>query len=36
MNWIDLATNLSPATPFHFIDTNSSVTNRFFKVRLEP
>ncbi len=36
-NWTDLTTNLSPATPFQYIDTNAlSSTNRFYRVRLSP
>jgi hypothetical protein len=35
-NWIDLVTNLSPATPFQFTDTNAPSTNRFYRARLSP
>jgi hypothetical protein len=36
-NWTDIATNLSPATPFEFNDTNLGfLTNRFYRVRLTP
>jgi hypothetical protein len=33
----DVATNVSPATPFQFTDTNAiSATNHFYRVRLAP
>ncbi len=35
-NWIDLATNLSPTTPFLYTDTNAPASNRFYGVRLSP
>ena len=35
-SWIDLVTNLSPATPFQFTDTNAPSTNRFYRARLSP
>jgi hypothetical protein len=35
-NWTDLITNLSPATPFQFTDTNATSTNRFYRARLSP
>jgi len=34
-NWIDIATNFSQATPFHFSDSNAR-SNRFYKTRLAP
>ncbi|HEX9047549.1 MAG TPA: hypothetical protein VF988_11025, partial [Verrucomicrobiae bacterium] len=35
--WTDIFTNLSPATPFPFTDTNgSSLQERFYRVRLSP
>jgi hypothetical protein len=35
-NWVNLATNLSPATPFQFTDTNAPSTNRFYRAQLSP
>jgi len=37
LQWSDLFTNFSPATPFQFTDTNnSSLTKRFYRARLAP
>jgi hypothetical protein len=37
VQWSDLFTNSSPATPFQFTDTNNSpFRNRFFRARLQP
>jgi len=35
--WVDLATNLSPATPFPYTDTHAAPAhNRFYRARLAP
>ncbi len=37
LNWTDIATNISPAIPFHFNDANAGTfSNRFYKARLAP
>jgi hypothetical protein len=36
LQWSDLFTNLSPATPFNYIHLNAGSTNRFYRVRLSP
>ena len=36
-DWLDISTNLSPATPFQFSDADAgSFTNRAFRARLGP
>ena len=36
-SWVDLATNLAPATPFSYTDTHADPAhNRFCRARLAP